>query len=71
MSQDIHPAQNQSMIWQPIDTAPRDGSRVLLSCPYYRRAVIGAYNVPAGGWVEATIGELEQPTHWMPLPQTV
>lgn len=48
------------MDWQPIETAPRDGARILVSDGksvtegYWRR----------GWWIPATI----LPTHWMPLP---
>lgn len=58
------------MNWQPIETAPRDGTRVLGyelndptdTCPYAVMRFRGEY-----GWVNAGWTGLE-PTHWMPLP---
>lgn len=62
------------MNWQPIETAPRDGSRILLYVP--------CYGAMSGNWSEtlspmtddsrwhchATINREAQPTKWMPLP---
>jgi len=59
--------------WQPIETAPHDGTRLLL----YREGCIGFWS---GAWrgkkVEFWHSDLSrknephawQPTHWMPLP---
>lgn len=56
--------------WQPIKTAPRDGTDVLLWWPHW-------YGIPMPGWFDhsywSTHGELDDPngpgpTHWMPLP---
>lgn len=62
--------------WLPIETAPKDGTRVLL---FMRRRDESAIDIGhwlvwsanmkrAGhkdGWVHYVVG---QPTHWMPLP---
>lgn len=64
--------------WQPIETAPRNGTRVLLGrvgCvepgawdPTYRcrrDAAPGAWRGDDGGGPE----DDTWPTHWMPLPE--
>lgn len=69
----------QMMVWEPIETAPRDGSPILLYvvkvADEYTRAV-GQYD----GWRNIDVGYWElglndwhtvhsgEPTHWMPLP---
>lgn len=66
--------------WQPIETAPKDGSHVLLWCEHMEgiRYVVAKYITPSGrdhGWGPfcwGADGEREiaerVPTHWMPLP---
>jgi len=55
------------MTWQPIETAPRDGTWVLLYSPNENQPAVAYFNGHAwddngdgGFWFE--------PTHWMPLP---
>jgi hypothetical protein len=62
--------------WQPIETAPRDGTQLLLGIA----AIDGAGGCVFDGWWEGggwTNGELDYEdglmhyphvTHWMPLP---
>lgn len=63
-------------MWQPIETAPKDGTRVLLFTThipndYYNESFIGVQigrwdcGHMSDGWEFENIGE---PTHWMPLP---
>lgn len=64
--------------WQPIETAPKDGTDVLLWCagamePSY--ALIASWVDFKGeapdGWCDASTGRYNDgcpPTHWMPLP---
>lgn len=62
--------------WQPIETAPKDGSRFLgWPCHFddgTRAAVTRWYEHPSvSGWItpELDCGDYEfSPTHWMPLP---
>lgn len=69
------------MEWQPIETAPKDGTSVLLGCDYDRlgkaRVTLAWWD---GKWLESQYwNECEEewedctvqfrPTHWMPLPE--
>ena len=63
------------MTWQPIDTAPKDGTWVLLwtgnEC---RIAMWDEWEDPecpvTQGWFDDGDGMyIENPTHWMPLPE--
>ena len=57
------------MEWQPIETAPKDGTHFLAyeECGDMYRAAYGAHDT-----LEAFCGqyvtETPEPTHWMPLP---
>lgn len=55
--------------WQPIDTAPKDGSHVLCYAPELQ--FVGFYGDPINKWCYMAPGvpvAPTQPTHWMPLP---
>jgi hypothetical protein len=55
--------------WQPIETAPKDGTRVLIAHTNVWMAV--AWFWPCNmHWTEDTASgmKLNDPTHWMPLP---
>lgn len=61
------------MDWQPIETAPKDGTEILAAWlgyggRWYRRVMrftkSGYWNLLAGG----AGGTGARPTHWMPLP---
>lgn len=61
------------MEWQPIETAPKDGTAVL--CFWTRSVYVDgrAYAIAqchSGTWVSVDDDEVEywEPTHWMPLP---
>ena len=64
------------MNWQPISTAPKDGTRILVWNGSYASAVVYAHNLyknEDGWWLEDD-GEqwdaflYSEPTHWMPMP---
>jgi len=54
------------MEWQPIETAPRDGTIILLSTPKGRVAD-GMWHKRYGVWAWTYV--MVEPTHWMPLPE--
>ena len=51
--------------WQPISTAPKDGSFILLATPKGRIAD-GFWSLVYGVWSWPYV--MVEPTHWMPLP---
>lgn len=52
--------------WQPIDTAPKDGTLVLV---YYREGGMAVRRFrKSGRCVDVLNNNAGQPTHWMPLP---
>jgi hypothetical protein len=67
--------------WQPIETAPKDGTRILLFDPSDddgESVKLGHFVLPvyraqgSGGWLcnRADWMALHEPSHWMPLPET-
>ena len=54
--------------WQPIETAPKDGTLVIVFAPSIydlsEIVCVAAYHLDAGWCVD----ELREVTHWMPLP---
>lgn len=58
------------MKWQPIETAPRDGTRVLIyngEDVLEARYCFGCWQDPVySEWMGDVAGK---PTHWMPLPE--
>lgn len=61
--------------WQPIETAPKDGTELLLfsagqiDCGYWSTSV---WVASGGAWIiyESRSDTVElSPTHWMPLPE--
>lgn len=59
------------MIWQPIETAPKDRTEILL----YRDGVVyhgwwGKQSSGRNGWIHERgwFPTASLPTHWMPLP---
>ena len=58
--------------WQPTETAPKDGTRLLLwATGAFNGCVVGRYSSRAnnrgGGWL-ADRFVISKPSHWMPLP---
>lgn len=65
------------MTWQPIETAPKDGTEILVARAGYGMAVVSFRDgewCNAGEWCFAGDvgwgGSMDvEPTHWMPLPE--
>lgn len=56
--------------WQPIETAPKDGTNILVYSESIGR-MIAWYkfnNYPFGDWFNLRF-DIISPTHWMPLPE--
>lgn len=60
----------QSMTWQHIDTAPTDGTAILLYVPMNRPGmrILAAKAGDYEWWILSGSVVLGKPTHWMPLP---
>lgn len=54
----------EPMTWQPIETAPKDGTRILLRGEHSHSV---SYWWPYV-WMPDTHNGVQKPTHWMPLP---
>lgn len=62
-----HPNRSKQPKWQPIETAPRDGTRVLIWSP--EDAATFACAFEAGRWQTGVWRAKPVPyTHWMALP---
>jgi hypothetical protein len=61
------------MSWQPIETVPKDGTAVLLYCPFGTGTYLGWWS--GDHFDVCTVGRTyylhshEEATHWMPLSQ--
>lgn len=56
------------MTWKPIETAPKDGTHVLLFRPEIN--FVGYWSGTRRAWIASTHSYPAgpAPTHWMPLP---
>jgi len=52
--------------WQPIETAPKDGSRILLATPTGKISD-GMWSLQYRVWSWPYV--MVEPTHWMPAPE--
>lgn len=60
--------------WQPIETAPKDGTEILgwvygerwAVCKYHKNSMFKVEGFATYGWDDGY--EWADPTHWMPLP---
>ena len=64
------------MRWKPIESAPKDGTKVLVYRPIFVDRYITEIGIdwwdkwdgaPEGCWMKSRVDV--QPTHWMPLPK--
>jgi hypothetical protein len=54
--------------WQSIETAPQDGTAVLLFHPSWEMVQVGVHYDDTSSWQNPCGDLLEPPTHWMTLP---
>lgn len=55
--------------WQPIETAPKDGTRILAWCEQYAAPLTLQYYDNIKGWcIYYEVLPKHRPTHWQPLP---
>jgi hypothetical protein len=57
-----------AQIWQPIETAPKDGTPVLAFAPIGDLPVTRVLSCNDGEWLSWPGPHRYDPTHWMPLP---
>lgn len=57
------------MTWQPIETAPKDSSLMLLYVRRSGQTRIGLFNTFFNEWVTVPGVYTLEPTDWMPLPE--
>ena len=60
-------AASDAAAWRPIETAPRDGTLILVAVKHIGCDVVSFWGA---GWRETTNGLMlrDEPTHWQPLP---
>ena len=65
-------AELEPVAWQPIKTAPRDGTPILCFTPDYQSEFSDQSGIDVlwfdGAWLYNAEPVTFQPTHWMPLP---
>lgn len=69
----------EALNWQPIETAPKDGTKILVINNRGNQAVVLWGGISAEGWVPMFSDATPNPflnggcgsvcTHWMPLPK--
>lgn len=63
----------ESSGWQPIETAPKDGTDILLHVVYGQSEILIGYfysgDAAHHGFYEIDGDDINNPTHWMPLPE--
>lgn len=66
------PAEPEASSWQPIETAPKDGTRIICWGPELAVAECEwrlRWHDHGTGWYRTNQHPIVNPTHWMPLPQ--
>lgn len=56
--------------WQPIETAPKDGSEIILGIAGASSIDFFRWNTDCNEWLDRTADPPHgPPTHWMPKPE--
>ena len=60
--------------WQPIETAPEDGTPVLIFSAKHGKnhkspVALDFYHFRRDGWAYGGWYAIDNPTHWMPIPE--
>jgi hypothetical protein len=61
-------SETDTLLWEPIDSAPQDGTAVLLFHPAWDIARVGLRYQETGKWQEPDGDLLQAPAFWAPLP---
>ncbi|HEX2753685.1 MAG TPA: hypothetical protein VHP34_11395 [Alphaproteobacteria bacterium] len=61
------PCLQEPVAWQPISTAPKDGTNIIGFWRIYKRPSVMWWNFKDGAF-ESWADRREEPSHWMPLP---
>src|SRR5260221_11455258 len=61
-------AEEKLTVWQPIETAPKDRTKVILYIPPYEYLYTGKYFDKQWSIDQWHTGRGDNPTHWMPFP---
>jgi hypothetical protein len=56
-------------LWQPIASAPKDGTTILVYEPVFFQTAAWEANEFKAGWTNASGGWLGDVTYWMPIPE--
>lgn len=56
--------------WQRIETAPKDGTEVLVWVAAKRKRMVMSFDRKWAAWITSPGRYSYQPTFWMPLPPT-
>lgn len=67
----VRPEVSSANTWRPIDSAPKDGSEILIYDGFEPFAGSGYWNAEDAEWIGCSRRSAlwKQPTHWMPLPE--
>jgi hypothetical protein len=57
------------MNWQPIETAPKDGSSILAYNATSKKMILLEWRDYEDSWCVTWNGQKSDCTHWMPLPE--
>lgn len=62
-------SQQSAQAWQPIETAPKDGTEILLCSAVIHDIGLCYWHEGMDGWTWGAGNYFRNPLHWMPLPE--